>query len=80
MADANRIAALEQELAGLRDPHPLSEAQIAAIAEVAARRALQIVYAEVGMNVMKKIAWLVGVVVIGLFIWLAGKGTLPRVP
>ncbi len=32
MADANRIAALEQELAGLRDPHPLSEAQIAGAA------------------------------------------------
>ncbi len=78
MPDSQRIAELERELAELRDPHPLSDAQIATIAEVAARRALQIVYAEVGMNVLRKAAWLAGVVVIGLFIWLADKGALPK--
>lgn len=58
--------------------HPLSDEQIEAIAEKAARRALQIVYAEIGYSILRKIAWLVGVVVVGLAIWLAGKGALPK--
>lgn len=57
--------------------HPLTEEQINEIAEKAARRALQIVYAEVGQGVLKRLAWLVGVVVIGLALWLAGKNSLP---
>jgi hypothetical protein len=59
------------------DDHPLTDAQIDAIAEKAARRALQIVYAEIGQNVLRKLAWLTGVVVIGLALWLAGKNSLP---
>lgn len=59
------------------DDHPLMDAQIDAIAEKAARRALQIVYAEIGQNVLRKLAWLTGVVVIGLALWLAGKNSLP---
>jgi hypothetical protein len=55
----------------------LTEAQIEAIAEKAAAKALQIVYAEVGKNVLKKAAWLAGVAVIGLAIFLAGRGSLP---
>lgn len=78
MTDSRRIAELERELEGLKDPHPLSEAQIAAIAEVAARRALEIVYAEVGLNVLRRLAWLVGIATIGLALWLAGKGSLPK--
>lgn len=58
--------------------HPLTEAQIDAIAEKAARKALQIVYAEIGRNVLRKLAWLTGVVVIGLAMWLAGKNALPQ--
>lgn len=60
------------------DEHPLTEAQIDEIAEKAARRALEIVYAEIGENVLRKLAWLVGLVVVGLAIWLAGKNSLPR--
>lgn len=60
------------------DDHPLTDAQIDAIAEKAARRALQIVYAEIGQNVLRKLAWLIGVVVIGLALWLAGKNALPQ--
>lgn len=60
------------------DDHPLTDAQIDAIAEKAARRALQIVYAEIGQNVLRKLAWLTGVVVIGLALWLAGKNSLPQ--
>ena len=59
------------------DDHQLTDAQIDAIAEKAARRALQIVYAEIGQNVLRKLAWLTGVVVIGLALWLAGKNSLP---
>ena len=60
------------------DEYPLTEAQIDAIAEKAARRALDIVYADIGRNVLRKLAWLVGVTVIGLALWLAGKDALPR--
>lgn len=55
---------------------PLSEAQVDAIAE-AARRALEIVYADVGQSVLRKIAWIIGIVVIGAMLWLAGKNSLP---
>ncbi len=62
----------------MHNDHPLTEAQIEAIAEKAARKALQIVYAEIGRNVLRKLAWLTGVVVIGLAMWLAGKNALPQ--
>ncbi len=60
------------------DERPLTEQQIDNIAEKAARKALQIVYAEIGQNVLRKLAWLVGIVVLGLALWLAGKNALPR--
>jgi hypothetical protein len=44
----------------------------------ACRRALQIVYAEIGQNVLRRLAWLVGLVVVGLALWLAGKNALPH--
>lgn len=59
------------------DSHPLSDEQIDAIAENAARRALDIVYAEVGKNVLKKVVWITGAVTVGLFMWLSGKNLLP---
>ena len=59
------------------DSHPLSDEQIDAIAEKAARRALDIVYAEVGKNVLKKVVWITGAVTVGLFMWLSGKHLLP---
>jgi hypothetical protein len=55
----------------------LSEDQIEEIAERAARRALEIVYAEVGRSVIKRLTWLVGVVTVGLALWLIGKDRLP---
>ncbi|HEX7075079.1 MAG TPA: hypothetical protein VF226_13640 [Hyphomicrobiaceae bacterium] len=54
-----------------------STQEIDAIAERAAQKALQIVYAEVGKSVLRKAAWLAGAVVIGLAMWLAGKGHFP---
>ena len=57
---------------------PLTDAQIEAIAERAAEVALNKVYAEVGKNVLKRLAWLTGVAVIGFALWLAGNGSLPK--
>lgn len=56
----------------------LSEEEMDAIAERAARKALEIVYAEVGKSVLNKLAWFVGLVIVGLLIWLTGKGALPH--
>lgn len=55
----------------------LTDAEIDAIAERAAKKALQSVYAEVGQSVLKKLAWLAGVAVIGFALWLIGKDALP---
>lgn len=55
----------------------LTEAEIDSIAERAAKKALESVYADVGRSVLKKAAWLTGLVVIGLALWLIGKDSLP---
>ena len=55
----------------------LTDAEIDAIAERAAKKALEGVYADVGRSVLRKLAWLAGVVVIGLALWLTGKDSLP---
>jgi hypothetical protein len=56
----------------------LTDAQIEAIAERAAEVALNKVYTEVGKSVLKKLAWLTGVAVVGLAMWLAGHNALPK--
>lgn len=58
------------------EDHPLSDAQIDMIAEKAAEKALQKVYAQVGQNVLKKLAWLIGLIVISGAMFLAGKDAL----
>lgn len=55
----------------------LTEAELDSIAERAAKKALQSVYAEVGQSVLKKVAWLVGLVVVGVALWLASEKVLP---
>lgn len=55
----------------------LTEDQINGIAQKAADRAIENIYAQVGKGVLKKLAWLVGLVVIGGALFLAGKGELP---
>ena len=55
----------------------LTDAEIDAIAERAAKKALTAVYAEVGRSVLKKLAWLTGVAVLGLAMWLIGKDAFP---
>ena len=57
-----------------RRQFPCSDEQIERIAEKAAEKALAKVYAEVGQAVLKKLAWLIGVVVVGFAIWLSAKG------
>lgn len=44
------------------------------LAQQAAKRAIEIVTAEVGTTVLKKLAYLVGAVVLGLAGWLFSKG------
>lgn len=56
----------------------LTDKQINDIAEKAAEVALNKVYTEVGRNVLKKLAWLTGVAILGLAMWLAGSGHLPK--
>ena len=60
------------------EDHQLTEAQIDAIATKAAEKALQLVYAEVGRSVLKKLAWLVGLATIGLVIFLSAKDAIPK--
>jgi hypothetical protein len=55
----------------------LTETELDAFAERAAKNALQSVYAEVGRSVLRKAAWLAGVAVLGLALWLIGKDSLP---
>jgi len=51
----------------------LTEQQMDAIAEKAARKALNIVYAEIGQNVLRKAAWLMGIAVVSAMMFFAGK-------
>jgi len=52
----------------------LTPSEIEEIAEKAAEKALTKVYAQVGQSVLKRLAWAVGVVVLGLLMWLGGTG------
>ena len=61
------------------DEHPLTEQQIEHIADKAAEKALQKIYAEVGQSVLKRAAWIAGVLILSLLMFLAGKGVFPNV-
>ncbi len=56
----------------------LTEADIDRIAEKAANRALEKVYAEVGKSVSKKLMWIMGVVSISLIVWLSSFGGITK--
>ena len=49
----------------------LSDEEIEHIADKAAERAIEKVYTEVGRGVLKKLAWIVGVVIISALVWLS---------
>lgn len=63
---------------GERHATVLTEAQIDDIVERAVEKVFQRIYAEVGKNVLKRLAWVIGLVSMGLLVWLAGKGALPK--
>ena len=52
----------------------LTEAEMDAIAERAADRAIQRVYEQIGKSVAQKIYWAIGIVVVGMLMLLAGNG------
>lgn len=54
----------------------LTPSEIEEIAEKAAERALEKVYVEVGKGVLRKVAWLLGVALIGLLMWLGSTGNI----
>lgn len=56
----------------------LSEAQIDLIAERAAEKALQKIYAEVGQSVIKKVFFYAGLVTVSVLIWLGSTGRLQQ--
>ncbi len=49
----------------------LTEEEVEHIADKAADRALEKVYTEVGKSVLKKLAWIVGVVIVSALVWLS---------
>ena len=52
----------------------LSEAEMDAIAERAADRAIRKMYEQIGKSVAQKIYWAIGIVVVGMLMLLAGNG------
>ena len=48
----------------------LSEDDIERIAELAAKKALDKVYLDVGKGVVKRLYWIVGSAIVGFLIWL----------
>ena len=60
----------------------ISAAEISLIAEAAADKAVEkirkVIYEEVGKSALKWMVYLVGACVVGLFLWLAGKGDIPK--
>lgn len=53
---------------------PLSEAEMNAIAERAADRAIEKVYGQIGKSVAQRIYWFIGVAVVGMIFLMAGIG------
>lgn len=54
----------------------LTEDEIAHISDDAAKKALNIIYQEIGKSVLRKAAWLLGVALLSLIAWLGGKDLL----
>ena len=52
----------------------LSEAEMDAIAERAADRAIRKMYEQIGKSVAQKMYWAIGIVVVGMVMLLAGNG------
>ncbi len=50
------------------------DARMESIAELAAKKALQQVYAELGEGLLRKLVWFAAVGVLALLSWMAGRG------
>lgn len=50
------------------------DARLETIADMAAERAIQKVYAEIGRGILRKLVWLTGATILAFVFWLAGKG------
>lgn len=50
------------------------DARMEAIAELAAKKALEHVYSDIGKGVLTKLIWLVGIAFLAFLAWLAGRG------
>ena len=59
-----------------RAAYPLTEEQLEAIAERAADRALEKVYASIGKSVIHKILWVLGAAALAAAAWMKGSGKL----
>lgn len=53
----------------------LTDEQIAKIAEKAADVAFRKIYEEVGKSVLKKLAWMAGAAILGVFFFFGGYGS-----
>jgi hypothetical protein len=77
MVEECPIERCESRLIALEKQHfELTEEQIDKIADRAAKKALMTVYADVGQSVIKRLAWLVGILIVSGLIYLAGKDAL----
>jgi hypothetical protein len=55
----------------------ITDEQMEALAEKAAEKALQKVYAAVGHSIVTKIFWFIGACAIATLLWMGGKGIKP---
>lgn len=68
---------IEERVEALEERHfELTEAQLDYIADRAAKKALESVYAEVGRSVVKRFLWIVGAIALGVAAYLFSKGEL----
>jgi hypothetical protein len=54
----------------------LTDDELDELAEKAAKKALNLVYQEVGRGVVRKVAWALGVSILGFLGWLGTKGLI----
>lgn len=65
---------LEIETIARRAVKEVLESETPVIAEAAAKRAIEILAAQVGTSVVKKLLWAIGVGILGLLAYLGTKG------
>lgn len=59
-----------------RNSIQLTAEQLEQVAELAAEKAIERVYTEIGKNVVHKALWVLGAGALALFAWLKGAGKL----